>query len=55
MVQSSVADVQLYESLVSLNTAQFARKMCALITWSSAGIAMKSFAVIAVGFVVGKA
>jgi len=28
--------------------------MCALITWSAAGIAMKPFAVIAVGFVVGK-
>jgi hypothetical protein len=27
--------------------------MCALITWSAAGIAMKPFAVIAVGFVVG--
>jgi hypothetical protein len=53
-VQSSVVDVSQCGCLVSWNTAQFARKMCALITWSAAGIAMKPFAVIAVGFVVGK-
>ena len=53
-VQSSAVNVLQCGCLGSWNTAQFARKMCALITWSAAGIAMKPFAVIAVGFVVGK-
>lgn len=53
-MQSSAVNVLQCGCLGSWNTAQFARKMCALITWSAAGIAMKPFAVIAVGFVVGK-
>jgi hypothetical protein len=54
-VQSSVADVQLYENLVSLNTVQFANKRCASNIWKGVMNVLKSFAVNVVGFAVVKA
>ena len=51
-VQSSAVNVLQCGCLGSWNTAQFVRKMSALITWSAAGIVMKLYAANAVGFVV---